>query len=563
MSKKAAQAIKAPRHVEAAPAKDFRIKLPLLWLAAVVFILYLPTLRFGFTDLDDSIFIRDMSSYTEDLSNLTTSFHRGVFDATKDNYYRPLFLDSVILNYQVSEQNIAGYRFVNILLHLGCVLLLFQILQRLGIRLLPAFLLSLLFAVHPVLSQAVIWIPGRNDSLMGVFVLSYLLCMIDYVLKEKWSSLFLSLLFLISGFFTKETALLAPLASLLIQLLILKRKPFERTQLIQYAAWLVGLLIYFFVRSTATLKPTALEPGQLLHDFVYRLPLIVQYLGKIVFPFNLSVFPILQDTVYYWGIAALLVLACLIYLSANKKWSWYVAGFGIFIIFLLPVLFVPNSLTEQTFEHRLYLPIIGILLVLSKTALFQNKLDDKKLMYAVLGVAAVFTILNFNHHKHFKDALSFWEQGYTTSPHSAYATMMYGARVEDKQEGFSLMRKAYALNPDEKYLNYYYGVMLQKQDSLLESEKHFLAEKQRSGYYECDFYLAKIAFYKKDFKAAAGYLETYVKTDKTNEMANNNLLLLYTGELKDKPKALVQIKRMQENGIMVPASLLEQVQHMP
>lgn len=563
MSNKASKPVKKTTQSVATPSKEFDIKYPLLWLATAVLILYLPTLHFGFTDLDDSIFIRDMKAYNEDISNLITSFHRGVFDAAKDEYYRPLFLDSIILNYQFSEADISGYRLVNILLHLCSALLLFKLLRNLGVKKLHSFLLSLLFAIHPVLSQAVIWIPGRNDTLLTVFVLSYFLFSLDYIKNEKWSSLLLSLLFLICGFFTKETALLAPMAALLLQLLILKQKPFSRSQLIQYATWAAGILIYFSVRFTATLKTSGIALPDMFGAFSGRLPVILQYLGKIILPFNLSVFPIMEDTVYYLGIAAVFIIALLIYFTQKKKWNWYLTGLGFFLTFLLPALLVPKALNEQTFEHRLYLPIIGIFLLLSQTVLFQNKWGDKKTGYASFGVIALFIFLNFNHHKHFKDALSFWEQGYGTSPHSAYATMMYGARVEDKKEGYALMRKAYALNPDEKYLNYYYGVMLQNQDSIAEAEKHFLREKEKSGYYECDYYLAKIAFGKKDYVNAAQYLEDYLEVDKTNEMANNNLLLLYTSELKDKAKAKAQIKRMEENGLFPNQGIKQQVENMP
>jgi len=564
MSKKGAKTISASSPISHNASSFFYIKYPLLWLAAAVFILYLPTLHFGFTDLDDAIFIKDMHAYNEDLSNLVTSFQRGVFNATKDNYYRPLFLDSIILNYQFAKGTIEGYRFVNILLHLGCVILLYKLFLRLKIDKLAAFTMSLLFAVHPVLCQAVVWIPGRNDTLMALFILLYFIFSIDYSEKQKTQSLLWSSFFLLLSLFTKETAFIAPLALLLIQLLILKKKVFEKAQWMQYCVWIAAAVVYFAVRSSATLKANdELIKGNLLTDFFTRLPLIIQYLGKIFLPFNLSVFPVLQDTVYYFGIAAVILLAAILFFTKEKKWNWYVAGFGFFLLFLLPVLLLPDSLNQQTFEHRLYLPVIGIFLLLSQTFIFQKNATGKKITYILWAIAAFFAALNFNHQQYFKDALTFWEQGYNTSPHSAYATMMYGARVENKQEGYALMRKAYSLNPDEKYLNYYYGMMLQNQDSLLESEKYFLMEKKNSGYYECDFYLAKIAFKKKDFKAAAAYLEDYTATDKTNEMANNNLLLLYMSELKDKAKAKAQAKKMQDNGILIPQNVLQQINAMP
>jgi hypothetical protein len=300
----------------------------------------------------------------------------------------------------------------------------------------------------------------------------------------------------------------------------------------------------------------------MLHDFFFRLPLLVQYLGKIFFPFNLNVFPIQEDTSYWFGIAAVLVLIIGIVAAREKNVRVIVSGFLIFLIFLLPVLFVPNTINEQTFEHRLYLPIIGILLVLSQTALFKNHLATRTTVSIIIGISIIFAAINLNHQQKFKDPLTFWEDAAENSPHSAYALMMYGARIQDTQKGYALMRRAYALNPNEKYLNYYYGVMLQNEDSLAESEKHFLKEQEISDYFECDFYLAQIDFHRKDLAGAQKHLERYLTRDSLNGPANNNLLLLYIQTGK-KQKAVAQIQSMQRRGIMVPQGILQQVQTLP
>lgn len=544
-------------------SNTFSIPYPILWLIAVVVVLYAGTIHYDFTQLDDAIFIKEMQAYNESLSNLVTSFSRGVFNPTNDEYYRPMFLNSMILNYQFAETDIVGYHVFNIGLHILCVILFYQLLLLIEIKKLHAFLLSLLFAVHPSLSQAVVWIPGRNDSLMGVFVLSYILCAIRYSQTQHWNYLVGIFVFLSASFFTKESAIVTPAVAVLIQVFILKQRWFSKSQMIHYGIIVIAVLVYFGLRSTASLKPTPLHPADLFTDFTHRIPIIFQYLGKVFFPFNLSVFPIQEDTVIFYGLAAMLLLIVAIAFTKEKRWNWYIAGLGFFFVYLLPLLFLPKTLNEQIFEHRLYLPMMGLFLVLPQTILFKNTWSDKQQSVAVFVVAGTLFFLNYRHQPNFENALSFWKQAYTTSPHSAYATMMYGARVEDRQEGYALMRQAYKLNPDEKYLNYYYGMMLQNQDSLLASEPHFLREKKKSGYYECDFYLAKIAFYKKDFKAAATYLETYVKADPTHDMANKNLLLLYVTELKDKQKALAQIKRMETNHIMVNQELKQQINSMP
>lgn len=536
--------------------KGFNIPYPLLWLALAALIIYFPTFSFGFTDLDDSIFIRDFHEYNENLHNLITSFSRGVFNATKDSYYRPLFLDTMILNYQASGLSEAGYHVVNVLFHMVSVLLLYKLFTKLQIKNLHAFLLCLIFAVHPVLSEAVAWIPGRNDTLLAIFTLSFLIASINYseTAKTKW--LVIAALFLILSFFTKETAVFdAPIAFILL-VVVLKISWRDKHMLIQYGVWFACFVLWFIARSSASLQPIPITTSQLLSDFIHRLPLIIQYLGKIFIPVNLSVFPIIEDTVYYYGIAAILLLAVIIYLSKDRDWRILGSGLAIFLLFLLPVLLVPKSLNEQTFEHRLYLPMIGILLVLTQTVLLKNKLNDKQLFISGMIVVGILSAENYYHQKNFAGPVAFWTQAVETSPHSAYANMMLAAREDDVQLSYKLFRKAYQLNPKEKYLNFYYGVMLQKQDSVLASEKYLLAEKNTSDYYECDFYLARVAMEQKNFNGAIAFLVSYLKRDPKNQIANNNLLLLYI-DTKQPAKAVAQVRQMQLIGIDVPKQVLQ------
>lgn len=542
--------------------KDFIIKHPMLWLTASVILVNMWCLTLGYTELDDSIFIRDFHAYNEDLSNLFTSFHRGVFSAANDSYYRPFFLNSIIINYVFSGQNPAGYHLVNIIFHLLAVLLLFKLFKKLEVKELDAFLLTLIFAVHPVLSQAVAWIPGRNDTLLAVFTFCFLICSINYANSSKIKWLMLSFITLACALFTKETALFNAPVAFVILIYILKKNWLEKKIILQYLVWIGAVILWYGVRSTATLQTVHLDPRNILQDFVGRWPVVIQYIGKIFFPFNLNVFPILEDTVYYYGIAAILFLALIIFFSKGKQLRSVIGGIAIFFLFLLPALLVPRSLNEQLFEHRLYLPIIGILLVLPQTILFKNNLRDKQLLWRGIAIAIVLAGINFYRQPNFNDPLSFWSSATESSPNSAYAVMMYGERIaeQDTAKGYGLIRRAYFLDPNQKYINYYYGKMLQNIDSVQASEKYFLKEKKTSNYYECDFYLARIALEKKppEIDAASKYLKGFLAKDSLNEMGNNNLLLLYL-QTKEKAKALEQIKRMQNNGLPVSSDIMNRV----
>jgi tetratricopeptide (TPR) repeat protein len=197
---------------------------------------------------------------------------------------------------------------------------------------------------------------------------------------------------------------------------------------------------------------------------------------------------------------------------------------------------------------------------LSNTILFKNKLGEKQLFFSTLAVCILFGVLNMRHQRNFENPLAFWTQAVETSPNSAYANMMLAARLDKSERPRSeeLFRKAYALNPKEKYLNFYMGEMLQKKDSVQASEPFLLEEKKISDYVMCDFYLARVAMEKQDMSGAISYLQAFLKRDKYNPMANNNLLLLLL-QMQRIDEAKLQAANMKQLGMNVPAEVTRQL----
>ena len=537
------------------PAKENLLyKYAQFWLILAVLIVYAPTLNMGFTELDDTIFIKEMSAYNSEASNLFTSFTRGVFSEKESTYYRPFLLNSFIINAFFSKQNITGYHFVNILLHLLAVLLLFGLLQKLSIKKRTAFWLSMIFAVHVVLSQAVSWIPGRNDSLLGVFVFSFFISMINYFQTGKSKWLIWQGLALLAALFTKETAVFAIPIAWLIGVFLPKRAWKDRFALTTYGLWAGSAVIYLLARSQANLEQGSLFSGDVFASFFNRLPVLIAYLGKIFLPFNLSVFPMAQDMTLIYGLIAFVGLGVLIYLSRKNNWRLMIVGGSMFALFLIPALLVPDAVNNQEFEHRLYLPMVGILLLLSETLLFKNQLSERQFSRAAGGIVVLLAVWNLVRQPVFDNAINFWTEAVETSPNSAYANMMLAARLDDTDmtRANTLMQKAYKLDPDQKYINYYLGSLKVTEGKLMESESFFLKEIENSNYYKCYEHLAQIAFQRKDLSNAISYLENYLAVDGNAVEMQNNLLMLYA-QTNQIDKLKDQAAKMKLRGLTIPA----------
>ena len=525
-------------------------------LASITFMVYSRSLFLDYTRLDDSIFIVENARYNSDSKNIGVSFQRGLFNPTKDAYYRPLFLVDFIVESRIFGIKPAGYHFTNLLYHILSVTLLFLFLKKIKIPPIDSFLLSLLFAVHPVLSQAVAWIPGRNDMLLMIFFLFSFILLLKYLEKPTPVVLLLHSLVFLAALFTKETAIIIPVIICGFSVIYLKCG--WRKLVYPLFNWIVAIAIWVGVRSTATLSKSWIAPAEMLHTGFDRTGVILQYLGKIFFPVNLTVFPIAEDITLIWGILALAGLGALVVYSKSYTRPLTYLGLGWFIVFLIPVLIVPKSLNDQVFEHRLYLPSIGILIMLSQAFPFKGALNPKTKIILVSAIAMIFAIQSFIRTSYFSDPVTFWTHAVKGSPHSAYARTLLGTKVADAADRERLFKEAHLLDPNLKNLNYYLGkVMFEKkqQDS---AEVFLRKELVHNPIPDAYFLLAQIAFTKNRLDSAVVNLEKVIDLDPLNPQANHNLVLLYYHQGHPEKSRQV-IHTMQLNGMEVENALLKLV----
>jgi hypothetical protein len=525
-------------------------------LVSITFLVYARTLSLDYTKLDDSIFIVENAQYNADAKNIGVSFQRGLFNPTKDAYYRPLFLVDFILESRVFGINPAGYHFTNLLFHIISVVLLFLFLKRIKIPPVNSFLLSLIFAVHPVLTQAVAWIPGRNDMLLMIFFLSSFILLLRYLEKPDLYILVIHCLLFLAALFTKETAIIVPV--IMGGFLLFYMKCGWKKLVFPIITWVSALVIWLFVRSTATLEKNWISPSEMLKAGIDRLDVILQYLGKIFFPVNLTVFPMAEDISLLWGFLALAGLIALVVYSKSYTKPLTYLGLFWFIIFLVPVLIVPKSLNDQVFEHRLYLPVIGILLMLSQATPFTDGVTPKTRTVIISLIALIFSAQSIYRSGYFSDPVTFWTHAVKGSPHSAYAKTLLGTKTEDPAEQEKLFREARAIDPNLKNLNYYLAKVLFDKKQSDSAEVYLKKELAHNQIPDAYFLLAQIAFTKNSLDSAAIYLEKVISLNPYDPQANHNLVLLYYQQgHTDKSRQI--IAAMQQRGMAVGNDLLQMV----
>jgi len=137
---------------------------------------YLPALAAGFV-YDDTRLITE-NAYVQHAAHFEHAFLTHFWDvsgsgpmAETARYYRPLVTLSYLANWLLSPGRAWAFHLTNVLLHGLNTWLVLRIGQRFSKSSLIAAACALLFALHPTRAEAVIWISGRPDPLMTLFVL--------------------------------------------------------------------------------------------------------------------------------------------------------------------------------------------------------------------------------------------------------------------------------------------------------------------------------------------------------------------------------------------------------
>ncbi|MFH1429119.1 MAG: tetratricopeptide repeat protein [Candidatus Margulisiibacteriota bacterium] len=474
---------------------------PYIWFFLVISIIYFKSLFYNYTYLDDNVLIMDNFHFIRDLGNIGQAFFQDVFLSYSDAYYRPMLSISLMLDAQLGGTSLFTYHVTNILIHILTVCFLFVFLLKLNYQRGTAFIISLIFAVHPILSQAVAWIPGRNDSLMALFVLPAFIWFHNAVETKKWPAYILHFLFFTLALFTKESALLMAIVFLTYLYIIKKEKIFSISSYIFYSGWAAIAVFWFLMRQAAFSSPIGLTLSIIIKSWINNSSVAIQLLGKMLFPFNQSVLPIIQDTTYLYGVIALLFLSASLMFTSKKRFNYIIFGFSWLFFFIAPTFIWPQPDAVTFFlEHRIYIPIIGLFIILLEIEPVKGLLNNRKLAVILSIITiAVFSGLTIYHNDNFKDQVHFWKNAVDTSPHSPLAHRNLGAMyyLEGKYDNAEQeFKRSIHLNPYESMAHNNLGLIYANQGKYREAEEEYKKELTYNPNYDNAFFNMGLLYYK-------------------------------------------------------------------
>ncbi len=379
-------------------------------------------------------------------------------------FYRPMQVFSYMLDFSWWGLNPDGYHLTNIVWHLLAASLVyfaaFEILKDKT----ASFLTALLFALHPVHTEAVAYISGRADSLALVFLLAAFLGYLKSLESRRIGIQIASIAFFLMAILSKESALIFPV------LIFLHHRVFK-TKFPGLLFWLsVGItLAYGALRLTLLRSFMIFESG---HGNIFeRIPgffaSYLNYLKLLVWPSPLHMeygFTIYKwSDPFVWGGAVAMTILLLVMVQLWRRGERAIFfGCAWFLVALIPVsnLFLLNA---SMAEHWLYVPSIGVFLALSEwTAPLFKKSKLKEL--AVISVAAIlagYGLATFEQSKTWKDPVIFYERTLDYAPNSLAVNVNLGLALYERGEiskAYLVFKKAVELGPNQYFP--YFGLGL-------------------------------------------------------------------------------------------------------
>lgn len=431
----------------------------LAFLIVAAFASYFPVLNGPFL-FDDEFFIQKNESVRA--FKVKEIYTTGVTQGANigGNFYRPNQQFAFAVINKIFGQKPLVFHAFSILCHALCAFLLFIFLAGLDFSRTGSLIGAALFLLHPIQTEAVSYISGLADPLSLLFLLSGLIFFAK-ALKEnaavKW--FLLSVLFFVLALFTKENMVVFFPLALIVALFLHFSTQIKWQNKTTIWFGLFALLAFGYLVLKFTVFKFGDEAGLTSEKNLYTenlhirittfFNILPEYFKMFLFPKNLNyekpytAYTELLNMRAFISLLAVAVFAYSVY-RIKKKPVLFLATAWFFVAIAPFTGIIP--LNSMYLEHWLYVPIIGLILLI---VLLYEFLAAKKISvgFAVvlIPVLLLFSVRTFARNKEWADVEKFYlnELKYSQDAIRIYNNLgMYYAGKKQYSKAISYYQKA-------------------------------------------------------------------------------------------------------------------------
>lgn len=459
---------------------------------------YLPALKYGFVfdDVQQIVENPAVKAWAYLPQYFTAHVGAGIFPNVRGSFYRPFFLLWLRLNYLLFDLKPWGYHLTSILLHLATIWVFFLLVRLLTRDRFVVIWATLLFAVHPIHIESVVWISAVPEIQFSIAGMAAIYSYLRYRRDKRGTFLCTALVLYTSALLAKETALItwpliatadwwhrdlrSPMPSKDLPAIIKRNVPF---------AAITGIYVGFRLYALHGLA------GHATHTFLEIIcsapTVILFYFQKLVAPFALSQLYFYPDTLSFGLIQFVLSILVVCAVVLGLVYWGRKTTLGTFAVMLLILSLIPPLLGISVFpRHDLmhnryaYLPSAGacILVALALRALTSRLLPHsgpktELFTNAVLGLIALGCVLSIRTQEQpYHDNIALFSSAVQLAPESAMAWGLLGEEqmtVGRYADGIASFRRAQAFEPDVQLYNYRLGAAYYHVQDMADAELYF------------------------------------------------------------------------------------------
>jgi len=393
-------------------------------LAVILLGIYGKTLKYDLI-WDDRVFFKGNVLLDENRP-LWEAFEYGYFGEQLgikgfDQYYRPLLTATFMMEKKLWGIQSISLRLTNLSIFIFSLFFLFVFLKQHAVRTYFPEIAILLFALHPLHLDNIVWIVGRGDLLMLLWAILTFLALELSIQKKKVGFLYLSSFFFVLGILSKESFLI--FLPLLIIYEVLRRK---KISVLYHIVNVSIIFLFYFVK----IRLLEIENVRFISSSIIGASLkgIVATLGfyikSMVIPINYKMFiskdDVLNLSYLVFGIVAILLFLFLFYQAKKHKPILFpVLLTGCFLMGHVALIFT------QIFPYQIYaryamLAILGFCWI---GAYFMCALKEKHRFYPALILVLVFIPSIIVNSSAYKTETHFWQKAAKFAPHDSFVQL--------------------------------------------------------------------------------------------------------------------------------------------
>lgn len=425
------------------------------WIAGIVIAaasIYLPYIGHSFINFDDDILIVKNSAVQE----LSLRSVQYMFSSYDPELYVPLTMVSFQITHALAGLTPWAYHIFNLVLHIGSATVLFFILRTLFQSSTIAGITAVLFAVHPINVEAVLWASARKDVLSSFLFFSSWWLYVWYHETGRQHRYWLSVGIFLLALLAKVSVLILP-AILLLSDWAWER-PIDRTALHEKVPYLILSGIFAVVAVMG--KAAVLQSMSVMDRFLLTCKTIAFYAWKMLFPSDFSlIYPqtaVINIAVpeFWMSVIATLLL---VIVTMYALWRWRIVGFAlsIFLLAILPSVatFYKNGFVLFASDRYAYIAGIGVFLCIAmaiNTLLQRGMLMARSARYVAAMILVGCGVMAGLQARVWQSPLSIFENVLAIYPESVLAHNNIGAILQEqgkRTEAVEYYKKAIAIDP--------------------------------------------------------------------------------------------------------------------